>query len=412
MKFKIKTTESQTQFIAISDSDEEKHGLRAQGPYTPIKLINDTFIINYVSKLPLHPDIIGAICITAFYPFIKYSATMPFPVSKSFAEGLQMDILPQHDIIDNVYKAITPITITNIDEDLEPYNNGKNTIIAYGGGIDSTSIALMFPEFPIVHTCDIRADEKVKNVMKKYTADNLKNDSYIIDSNSTQLCRPSGFTGWTNILLVPLILSADLNIKNICYGQILGSSCLSNGIKYIPHFLTEKRRNRWERFYNHIGINTFSPISGCSELITSKIVCINNLADKVLYCERDNGNPCHTCTKCLRKGLQLKLNNCNYNFDAFHEPFITKFLKNRPLYFEHVFIHTIKNNHDIPPYLKEAIKDIIHIETSLFDKIYSKSFIYFPEDIKEKIISKLTQYAEIMNKEEEQYLENWDLTQI
>ena len=33
MKFKIKITESNTEFIAISESEEEeKHGLRAQGP--------------------------------------------------------------------------------------------------------------------------------------------------------------------------------------------------------------------------------------------------------------------------------------------------------------------------------------------------------------------------------------------
>ena len=139
MKFKIKKTQSQTYFIATCESNEEESGLRAQGPYNPIKLVNNTLVINYVSNLPLHPDIIGAICISAFYPFIKYSATMPFPVSKKFAEGLQMDILPQHDKINGVYKAVKPITITNIDEKLEPYCYGKNTVVAYGGGMDSTA---------------------------------------------------------------------------------------------------------------------------------------------------------------------------------------------------------------------------------------------------------------------------------
>jgi hypothetical protein len=409
MKFKIEITESQTQFIAISESEEEKHGLRAQGPYVPIKLVNDTLIINYVSKLPLHPDIIGAICITAFYPFIKYSATMPFPVSKTFVEGLKMDILPQHDKINGIYRAVKPITITNIDEDLEPYNNGKNTVIAYGGGMDSTAIALLFPDFPIIHSSNSNDDLETKNVIKKFVKENLKNDSFIIDTNCKELCKPGGFTTFTNIFLMPLILSADLNIKNICCGEILGASCLSNGKKYFPQFNT-KRRNRWMNFYNHIGLNIFSPTAGCSELITSKIVYKHKLSDKVLFCEINEGKPCFKCIKCLRKILELKLCGFEYNFDNFNEKFIINFLMKRPLYFAHIFIETIKNNHEIPPYLKESIKDIIHIETSLFHKIYSKSFIYFPEDIKDEIINKLKKYAEIMDEEEEQYLENWDLT--
>ena len=409
MKFQLKITETQTQFIAISESDEEKHGLRAQGPYTPIKLVNDTLIIDYVSKLPLHPDIIGAICITAFYPFIKYSATMPFPVSKTFVEGLQMDILPQHDKINGIYKAVKPITITNIDEDLEPFSNGKNTVIAFGGGIDSTSIACMFPEFSLVHSTNLSDDSNIKNVMKTFVKENLKNDYYIIDSNCKELCKPGGFTTFTNIFLIPLILSADLNIKNICCGEILGAACLSSGVKYFPQF-NPIRRNRWVRFYNHIGLNMFSPTAGCSELITSKIVYKHKLSDKVLFCEGNKGRPCFKCTKCLRKMLELKIHGFKCNFDSFNEKNMVNFFTKRPLFCAHEFIETIKNNQNIPPYLKESIKDIIHIETSLFHKIYSKSFIYFPEDIKDKIINELTKYAEIMNKEEEQYLENWDLT--
>lgn len=411
MKFEIKITNTQTHFIAIGESDEEKHGLRAQGPYTSLELIDNTLIIDYVSKLPLHPDIIGAICITAFYPFIKYSATMPFPISKTFAEGLQMDILPQHDKIDGSYRAIKPITITNIDENLESYSNGKNTVIAYGGGMDSTAIALMFPDYPLIHTSNIRVTSEIKDVMKTFVKENLQNKAYVIDSNCTELCRPGGFTTFANIFLVPLLLSADLNIKNICCGEIMAAACLSNGNKYFPQF-DPKRRNRWIRFYNHIGLNMFSPTAGCSELITSKIVYNHNLSDKVLFCEANKGNPCFKCTKCLRKLLELKTHGFKHDFNSFNKDYITKFLINRPLFCSHIFISTIKKLDDIPPYLKESIKDLLHIESDLFNKIYSKSFIYFPEDIKDRLITELTKYAEIMNEEEEKYLENWDITKL
>jgi hypothetical protein len=60
--------------------------------------------------------------------------------------------------------------------------------------------------------------------------------------------------------------------------------------------------------------------------------------------------------------------------------------------------------------MKNAIEDYLPLKTELFNRIYSKSFVYFPEDIKDKLISELTKYADLMTEEEEKYLESWDLT--
>tara|TARA_B100001287_G_C22686338_1_gene533911 strand:- start:6828 stop:8057 length:1230 start_codon:yes stop_codon:yes gene_type:complete len=408
MRFEYIETKDKTIFKAFIENDDEKNGFRGQGPYVPIELTNNALEVYYVSKKKLHPDIVAAICLTCFYPWIKYSATMPFPVSKTFALNLGLDVLPQHEVIDGVYRATKPITITNIDYNLEPYKGGSKTVIAYGGGVDSTSVALMFPDIPLIHSinvCDVSKD-KVKRFVEK----NLENSIYAIESNCKLLCKPSGFTTFTNIFIIPLILSADLSISNVMCGSILGSMCLSNGIKYFPQF-NEIRRNRWERFYKQIGLNIFSPISGCSELFTSKINYQCNLSDKVLYCEINKGEPCNKCTKCLRKQLQFSYHgNTSINFDTFDEKKITLFLKKRPLYFSHIFTETIKNNKNVPEYMRQAIQEYIPLKTDLFNKIYSKSFVYFPEDIKDEIIEKLKSYAEFMNDEEEKYLENWDIT--
>jgi len=406
MKFNIRFDNENTYIDAIPENDNENFGLRAQGPYSKLNLINKTLIINYIPEKQLHPDIIGALCLTAFYPFIKYSATMPFPVSKTFTEGLNMELLAQHDLIDGVYKAIKPIIITNIDANLEIYKSGTNTVIAYGGGMDSTAIACLFPEFILTHTSNINESQANKNVMKNFVMRNLTNKSYIVDSNCTQLTTPGGFTTFTNIFLVPLLLTSDLSIKNICYGEILESACLMNGKKYFPQF-NPKSRNKWIRFYNKIGLNIFSPTAGCSELITSKILDEFNLANKVLYCEQDNGKPCHKCTKCLRKVLELNYHGNNLSYEKFNKDNITSFLKTRPLYFSNVFIETIKNN-KLPEYIKSSINDLQHINTQYFNKIYSKSFIYFPEDIKEMLIERLSKYADIMSEDENKYLESWN----
>ena len=63
MKFRYNELETATQFIAISETKEETYGLRAQGPYTPIHLINNTLTIHYVSKKKLHPVVVKILII-------------------------------------------------------------------------------------------------------------------------------------------------------------------------------------------------------------------------------------------------------------------------------------------------------------------------------------------------------------
>ena len=426
MRFIYEEHSDYTSFTAIPENDKERYGLRAQGPYTALTMTQDTLIVKYVSKKMLHPDIVAAICITAFYPFIHSSATMPFPVSKRFADGLQMDILPQHGKIDGVYRATEPITIENIDVNLEPYVDGTNTVVAYGGGMDSTAIACLFPEYALIHSTDI--DNK-DDTVRKFVEDNLKNKIHIIESNCKYLATPKGFTTFTNIYITPLIMTADLDIKNIMCGAILGATCLSNGTKYFPQF-DPSRRNRWERFYNHIGLCMFSPIAGCSELITSKIICEHNLEEKVIYCDINKGFPCNKCTKCLRKQLELAYHGAYAQFDLYEPHFITQFLKRRPLYFGHIYMETIhtlsrrlhmssdslelcKSNKKLSAFiqtLEDAIPDLRDVETKLFTKIYAKSFKYFPQDIQNIIVDRLLCYADVMSNEEEHILEKWDMT--
>ena len=409
MKFELFYENNFTCIKAIPENNDEKFGLRAQGPYTKLNLIDNILKMKYIPKKKLHPDIIAALCLTAFYPFIKYEATMPEPVSQNFANGLNMDLLAQHDLINGVYKPVKSIIIKNINAKLNKYNSGNKTVVAYGGGVDSSAIACLFPEFDLIHTSSVTDSIEVKNVLKDFVMRNLNNKCYIVESNCTKLTQPGGFTTFTNIFLIPLLLTSDLSIKNICCGEILGSSCLMNGKKYFPQF-NEKRRNKWIRFYNHIGLNVFSPTAGCSELITSKIIVKNNLHNDVLFCERDKGYPCYKCLKCLRKILEFNYHGCNFKFNLFDEKFISHHLKQNLLYFIHVLKETTQQKNNTPLYIKNLYEPFKELKTNKFNKIYKKSFVYFPEDIKDILIKKLTEYADLMNEEEEKELESWDLS--
>ena len=414
MKFFVEYKPDHTLFRAVPENESEKHGIRAQGPYADISLINRELKLGYAPINKLHPDIIAAICLTAFYPFIKYPASMPEPVSKYFARALGMRGLCQNGIIDGTYMGAQPITINNIDMNLKPYGeNQDRTVIAFGGGMDSTATALMCPEFDIIHASPQRTGcGETGKLVREFAKNNLPNKCHVIDVNCDSLCQPRGFTTFTNIFLVPLIMSSDLGVKNICCGAVLGSTCLRSGNKFYNQFDTRKR-NKWFKFYDEIGVHVFSLIAGCSELITSKIVYKNNLSSEVLFCQADDGRPCYKCAKCFRKVLELNYNGYPIQksaWDNYEGRTISNFLRKRPLYFSHMFIETIKNNPDLPKDIRCCIKDIIDTETSFFNKIYSKSFVYFPREIKDILIERLTKYADVMSDEEERCLENWDMT--
>ena len=57
-------------------------------------------------------------------------------------------------------------------------------------------------------------------------------------------------------------------------------------------------------------------------------------------------------------------------FDTFDEKFITRLFQKRPLFMAHVFIETIRNNKNVPEYMREAIKDYLPIKTDLFRKTH------------------------------------------
>ena len=54
MKFDYYINDKQQScFEAIIENEEEKRGFRGQAPYSPIELVNNILIVNYVSKKDL-----------------------------------------------------------------------------------------------------------------------------------------------------------------------------------------------------------------------------------------------------------------------------------------------------------------------------------------------------------------------
>jgi hypothetical protein len=411
MRFEFEITTNNTIITAIPENDMELNGIRAEYPYKQIKLVDRKLIIDYVPKNIIHPDIIGLICITAFYPFIKYSATMPFPVTQNFADAFKLpEKLLQHDVIDSVYTSTHPIIITNIDNNLAKYD-GSSGIIAYGGGADSTAVALLLPEYTLVNQLDkdIHLDALIKSTYE------LKNDKIFRKTNIRSLFSPYGFSGWTNIFLLPLLILGDNNYKNIMCGGVLETTFLQNGKKYFPA-TDPKRLNKWNTAYKDIGVNIFSPIGGCSEFMTSKLVIDNNMADKVLYCQTLDGYPCHKCIKCFRKNLLFEYLGVSYdkkywnNYDTLH---IIKNLQNPDLTpaftYKHCLMYNISSNKPEKIMVGSSSKPQ---EFNPLNRIYAKSFDLIPIDMKNVIKTRLLNKFEEMTSDDTKYIESFDIKNV
>lgn len=95
-------------------------------------------------------------------------------------------------------------------------------------------------------------------------------------------------------------------------------------------------------------------------------------------------------------------------FSIFDKEYVKNFLTTRPLYCGNTIIEIIKNIDDISEYFKEAISDI-NKETYYFNKVYGKSFDYFPPNIKQMLIERLLNYVDIMNDCDVKKLKTWNL---
>lgn len=396
-------------FECHPESAEEYAGFRGEDKHLPIKLVNKQLIFKYKVTKDIHPDIIALICLVAFYPYIKRKITFPRAVSKSFVNLINKNVLPKMEVVggfipsissnigDIPYHPVGELTISNIDENLQPYV-GQNTVIAYGGGMDSTALAILFPEYPLITALDKEDDRKeMTKLLSKFV-----NDNRVIECNIRTLSAPWGFTGWCNGFLVPLLLSNEFGIKNIMCGDIMDMCRIvyknRQMFKYFQY--TPFNHIHWINAFKCIGINLVFPVIGCSELITSKIVYDAGLHNSVLYCQKNNGSPCHKCSKCFRKLMLLNYHGCvlpDNIWDQFNYP---EFLIQNPLCFGHVYVECIRNSKNIKTKMSKYIKDLMTLPTSLFTKINPEGFDYLTNDLKKAVIDRLTSKFEIMNNSE------------
>lgn len=411
---------------AETESNDELDGFMYEGNYRPIKLVDRKVFLefDYVPENDLHPDVVALICYCAFYSYLKpgKSVKFPFPVSEN--AKLLFENFNTFTIRDGKLTYLPPVKVENF-EDITPYNGNGKSLIAFGGGVDSTSLSLMFPDAIVVNQLDhashlepmLNHFEKMKSI-----SSNFRGVSRSI--NIRKLNEPYGFSGWLNCYLLPLMVAADNGISTVLTGSIMGASYMGgDGKKTSPSTDSQFGKDysvphySWSNLFEKIGIYQFSPICGISELLSSRIVHDKDVIDTVLYCQLNEGKPCHKCSKCFRKNLEFefweyhrtgKLRPKAYwerynNIDCFNS------YRENYQYMGHVinFISQSLPLENKPSWFrKRAI--FCNANTSFVLQLYQKCVHKFPDHLKDDVMEVLSGMFEVMDEVEVKCFEEYD----
>ena len=410
MKFKLKKGWRKTIIIAETESDEEHRGFRDQVPNREIRMVSNKVVFRHRIR-KIHPDLLGLLCMVMFYPFCKHKVTFPKPVSRRFAEAFSLNNLPLKEMIDGTYQSSRAIDITNIDPNIEPYS-GKRLSISYGGGFDSLAVHLLFPEAVLIHESWERPDGTIKPDGASKFLSTLKKEGHevydIINNQRYCLTKPMDWTTWPGSAANAILLATDLNIGYIMTGDTIDSRFLNYHGRYYPAAQPD-RLNPWNKAFKMIGLDFFSPVWGISEVATIKIVASNGKFDNAIYCDKNNGYPCHHCFKCFRKNVYASALGIrsftkeyweNYN----HED-LRKRLYAKPLHGANSFAFGLRHFKHID-WIYEAVKDLPDTNDWVL-KNYREAFKIMPPEMVHSIEERISRYCEPV--EDPSVIENWDV---
>jgi len=395
MKFEFWTTPGCTHIKAILEEEDSKIGKREEGEGVEIELKETTLTYDYEVK-QIHPDILGLICMANFYPFIGSSVEFPEPVSNRLELAFQTKWFTKDKKID----------FRNVDYDIPKYS-GNKMVISFGGGIDSSTVRVMFPEAFVVHEAHIRDGERVPCHVHTVVENLGLEKGRVVVTNQRYVSIPGGWHSWPCSTVTSLLMATDNDFGIILVGSTIGGTQLwKNGERFWDRHTSRKWHgfsgSHWQSTFHMIGIPMFSPVMGTSELETMRLALPLLHKGDVVYCMNDKGFACKKCAKCFRRDVIRNLVESEYhpNWVAYDTELIHTFLEKRPLYFGHIFGFSKPRSKALPDWFTERISDIAEIKSEWPIKLYQDVFDFCPESWREKLQERILEHIEPMTKRE------------
>jgi hypothetical protein len=405
MRFEFWTTPGQSHLKAILEQEDSIVGKREEGAGTEITLHEDTVTFDYEAK-NIHPDILGLLCLVTFFPFVGNEVEFPKPVSSRLYEAFQ----------NKCFTDKKDISFRNISNDVEIYK-GEKIALSFGGGIDSSAVRKMFPEAFVIHEAHIKEGLLIDSHSHKVVEALQPNNGRLVKTNIRYLSKPGGWHSWPCSVSTSLIMATDMNFGLILTGSILGSCFVSNGVKFWDRVRARAWHgpsgNYWQSAFEAIGLTMFSPVTGISEMQTMNLSLSLLNEDQVVYCMEESGSACNKCSKCFRRDIIRTFIDAKHipNWDEYNNEKIHTFLSKRPLYFGHIFSSATSLKPELfPNWVLEKIEGVPKVKTDWTMRAYTESFLLCPEEWRDYVSNRVSQYIDSMTDSDKLELQEWDQT--
>ena len=244
----------------------------------------------------MHPDHLALIILLACHPFCMGDLHVPLHVSKEFSHAC------------GIFTRYTPNFLSNKLKSYNPNSNGRPGL-AFSGGMDSTAALALMPDstIPIFLNRPMVSDSTLYN---KSAAEatlaflKAKKKPYVSVTTDVEFIRnPIGFPTDLASGIPAIALASHLNLDAIGYGTVLESAYRVGHEKSRDYEFSSHYRV-WGSLFSSAGIPLILPVSGVSEVGTSKIVKNSIYRGMARSCIRGQWpHSCNKCWKCFRKQL-------------------------------------------------------------------------------------------------------------
>lgn len=288
-----------------------------------------------------------------------------------------------------------------IDEELIKYkftrkSSGNKIGLAFSGGVDSTAAYCLLPKNNLIifhHKRIVIGSSQYKNDNPLFVINHLPSDVLIIDSTLEEVRKLTGsysrFLNDFSFFAGFVLLSDYLNIGYLSTGMMLESTYIKKGYQFVD-FHNSTYYKKWFHLFKRANLSLFFPCIPCSEILTNKIVKINNVFAQ--SCIRGTkGEGCGTCYKCFRKKLLngIFLNN----YKSYEE--INRILNHRPLKQGASLIYAMnKINANIPELQEYKGRNLDFLEN-----YFEYTLNSIPEEFRDYLKKELNKYTTSLNED-------------
>lgn len=245
-----------------------------------------------------HPDLLALAALAIASPWVVKSLTLPFPVSRTFAETTAQQL---------------KIQVTNVSTAISHRQSGPESRpgLSFSAGVDSLACLELMPDttvpvFSHRSPPPMRTTSRYKDDAPLYAIEKMNElgrETHKVTSDLEWVRQPVGF-GVDPSPAIPLILMGDyFNLDAIAFGTI-AEAAYRTGTEHFINYAERIVFTKWQGAFQAAGLDYFNAVAPLSELGTTKVTRESRFGHLAQSCVRGiPGQPCRQCVKCFRKSL-------------------------------------------------------------------------------------------------------------